>query len=563
MQRESIQAALALLLGPETKYPIRVRATRRLAKQATAAILPLVLTTLSNYPDIITPAWPCWPPQYEHTGQLLLHFSQQEGISLFDLLHHPTLDTSAGPVLWISIIEAANLSPLIDNEDIFCQGFLTPWTSVHYAAAMALATRARNNVLHPATIDILKHQQKIQEISPIQLTVAYALLNSGDVMGFEGLSAYLHDGIPQEIRKAATFIFATEHPLKIPLLQQERLTTQLLHLLGDSDVEIVQHAAHTISIIALPDTLPRLYAELDNARVDVKITILTILEEIARHNKMLRHHIRQHILIMRLLPLLQSSQPDLRRQVCYTLAACGGEYVAAVLGTIVMNHEHPGQGEAIECLRFFHGVLRAPLRGNITRWLRSILVTNQEDLQVTALDSLAQILWQARNSGRQQIWQELGQEIFEEGTPLQLLQAQSPLLRQRTLELLATLGNFLTTVHDLHPLYCQLLLEDNDSGVRACAAYVCGQTEARWAIPTLLQALFDKDENVAHTALNALACLTTFNDSIVVYVLTELTRLQDDKHGTTPNLAHAARLILKKWQQIEHSTTAKTLHGFH
>jgi HEAT repeat protein len=562
MQRESIQASLALLLGPETEYRMRVRATRRLAKQG-AAILPLVLTTLSNYPEIITPAWPWWPPQYEHTSHLLLHFSQRDGINLSDLLRHPAIDATAGPVLWISIIEAANLSPHMDNEDLHCQGFRTTWTSVHYAAAMALATRARNNPLHLSTIDILLQQQEIQEILPIQLTISYALLNSGEVMGFEGLSACLYDGIPQEIRKAATFIFATEHPLKIPLQQQEKLITQLLHLLSDSDAEIVQQAAHTLSIIARPDTLTRLYAKLENVEENVQITILTVLEEIARHNKTLQHHIRQHIFIMRLLPLLQSSQPDLRRQVCYTLAACGGEYVAAVLGTIVMNNEHPGQGEAIECLRFFYGVLRAPLRGNIMRWLLSILATNQEDLQVTALDSLAQILWQARNSGRQQIWLEISQEIFEAGTPLQLLQAPSPLLRQRTLELLAALGNFLTTAHDLHTLYCKLLLEDNDSGVRACAAYVCGQTEARWAISALLQSLFDTDTNVAQTALNALARLTTSKDSIVVYALTELTRLQDEDNNTPHDLAHTARIILKKWQQRERNSAGKTLHSSH
>lgn len=561
MQRESIQAALALLLGPETEYRVRVRATRRLAKQG-ATSLPLVLTTLSNYPEITIPAWPWWPPQYEHTSHLILHFSQRESISLASLLHHPVLTTAAGPVLWISVIEAANLSSQGDSEEIFYQGCCATWASVRYAAAMALAARARTNPLHPATIDMLHSKQDAQETFPMQLAVAYALLNHGDILGFEGLSACLHDNMSQEIRKAAAFIFATEHPLKIPLPQQEKLIAQLLHLLSDRDTEIVQHAAHALSTIATPETLTRLYTELEDSTEPVQITILTILEEIARYNKTLRHHIRQHILITRLLPLLQSTRPDVRRQVCYTLAACGGEYVAAVLGTLVMNHEHPGQGEAIECLRFFHGVLRAPLRGNITRWLLSMLTTNQEDLQVTALDSLTQILWQARNSGRQQVWQEMSQEMFERGALFQLLQEQSPLLRQRTLELLAAFGHFLSTVPELHPLYCQVLLEDKDSGVRACAAYVCGQTEARWALPALLQALFDCDENVAHTALSALARITTLDDSIVVYVLTELTRLQVEGDNTSSTLAQAARLILKKWHHLARYEVDKTLHTF-
>ena len=50
-----MQAALALILGPETEYQTRVRATRRLMKQG-SAILPLVLNTLSKYPEITDPS---------------------------------------------------------------------------------------------------------------------------------------------------------------------------------------------------------------------------------------------------------------------------------------------------------------------------------------------------------------------------------------------------------------------------------------------------------------------------------------------------------------------------
>src|SRR5581483_10409492 len=69
--KESVQAALTLLLGPETEYSMRVRAVRRLAKQG-PAILPVLLSTLSSFPAITVPAWPWWPPQYEHCARLLL-----------------------------------------------------------------------------------------------------------------------------------------------------------------------------------------------------------------------------------------------------------------------------------------------------------------------------------------------------------------------------------------------------------------------------------------------------------------------------------------------------------
>ncbi len=110
MRQESIQVALALLLGPETDYQIRTRATRRLTKQG-LAILPSLLTTLNNYPEITTPPWPWWPPQYEHISRLLLSLIQYEQLHLEDLLHHPVLEQPIGPVLWISVLETTNLPP--------------------------------------------------------------------------------------------------------------------------------------------------------------------------------------------------------------------------------------------------------------------------------------------------------------------------------------------------------------------------------------------------------------------------------------------------------------------
>lgn len=560
MQQESIQAALALLLGPKTEYRTRLRATRRLAKQG-STILPLVLSTFSNYPEITRPAWPWWPPQYEHTSRLLLHLSQHEKISLGELLHHPILGDAPGPVLWTSIMEAASLVPQEDNEELLCQGLHTAWASVRYAAAMALATRARAHSLYPSTCTMLHHHQGEHETYPVRLTASYALLNNKDPAGLEVLMCLLLADVPDEIRKAATFILATECPLQLTPDQQERLSAHLIQLLGDSDVEIAQHAAHALSKIATSQTILTLYPLLETADEHIQIIILTILEEIAQHDKTLRHQMRQHSLTMRLLPMLKSIHPDLRRQACYTLAACGGEYVAAVFGTIVMNKEHPGQGEVIECLRCFHGALRAPLRGHIVRWLLRVLATPEENLQVTALDSLAQLLWQARNSGRQAAWQEISQEVLQNDTFKALLNAASPLLRQRTLELCAALGKFLHTTPEFHPYFQSLLLDDSDSGVRACAAYVCGKAGARWAIPNLLQALLDTDEHVASTALHALAETTTTEDTVVVYALTELTRLQEDSIPAIHNLAHEARAILKKWHKTDQNEGHKTLHS--
>src|SRR6266487_6568537 len=63
--QEHTLAALALLLGPETSYAMRLRAARRLARQG-PSVLPTLLTTLNAYPEITSPPWPYWPPQYEH-----------------------------------------------------------------------------------------------------------------------------------------------------------------------------------------------------------------------------------------------------------------------------------------------------------------------------------------------------------------------------------------------------------------------------------------------------------------------------------------------------------------
>src|SRR5712692_2217549 len=93
--QESILAAMALLLGPETDYHVRVRATQRLARQG-PAVLPVLLATLSNYPEITSPPWPWWPPQYEHCSRLLIALSDPTQIGIEDLLRHPALEQCAG-----------------------------------------------------------------------------------------------------------------------------------------------------------------------------------------------------------------------------------------------------------------------------------------------------------------------------------------------------------------------------------------------------------------------------------------------------------------------------------
>jgi HEAT repeat protein len=560
MQQESIQAALALVLGPETEYQVRARATRRIARQG-PAILPFLLNTLSNYPEITTPAWPWWPPQYEHTSRLLLHLSQRAHIPLTDLLHHMALEQLPGPVLWTSLMEAAGLLPHVNNEEFLCQGLETYWASVRYTAAMALVARAKKSPLQQSTLKVLQSHQGSDEEFPVRLTTSYALLCSGEYIGLETLESFLLPHTPAEVRKAATFILATELPIPLSVSQRTRLNMLLLRLLHDPDPTIGQQAAHALSKIAGPALLSTLYEQLENAPIRTQIIILTALEELTQR-KTMRYHMRQHALPTRLLPLIKSADPDLRRQVCYTLAACGGEYVAAVLGTIVMNKEEIGRGEALESLRFLQGALRAPLRGNIIRWLLQVLPTTDEEIQVTVLDSLTHLLWQAYNHGRKQAWKEIRYELTHEGTALRLLHAPNPLIRQRALELLPALGDFLNITPELHYPLQYIMLTDSDSGVRACAAYICGKTNARWAISALLRALADPDEHVSHTALNAIARITTPDDPIILYAVTELAQLKDDNHAPMHNLARAAISLLKKWKKSEQDEIRKSLHSF-
>ena len=558
IRQENIQVALALLLGPETDYPLRVRATRRLTKQG-SAILPLLLTTLNNYPEITTPAWPWWPPQYEHISRLLLYLIQHEHVQLEDLLHHPLLEQSPGPVLWTSVLETTNLLPHIDYEKLLCAGLETPWATVRYSAAMALATKAGKALLQSSTVETLKKHS--DEAYSVRLAISYALLHCNEQGGLEELLNLTHLLMPREVRKAAVFILATDLPRQLTLPQREQLTTHLLELLLDPDMELAHEAAHALGDVIEPTSLPTLYKLLETSDTQRQIILLTVLEELTQKRQM-RDLMRENSLPTRLLPLVKTADQELRRQACYTLAACGGEYVAAVFGTLVLNHEHPGHTEAIESLRQLRGVLRAPMRANVVRWLLRTLDGATEETCITAVNTLTHLLWQAQTQGYQYAWQEMSDEIIKSGIVLELLQLDSSRIRQHLIELLIPLDGYLTKNRQLHTSLKQFLRTDNDSGVRACAAYACGQTGARWAIPDLIHALLDPDENVARTALSALEQITTPDDILVASVISELAHLYDDKDRSANILAFEAWSIMKKWQKAEQKDECKKLHSF-
>lgn len=580
MRQESSRAALALLLGPETNYHLRVRATRRLARQG-PSILPILLTTLSNYPEITSPAWPWWPPQYEHCSRLLIHFSQRTQMRLDAMLQHPALIQPAGPVLWTSVIEAAGLLPHEDYEALLCRGLEAPWMMVRYAAAMALATRASKGKLRNTTIAALQQHQDENEAFPVRLTSAYALLSSGENIGLETLIQLMDPVAPEEARKAATFVIATELPARLTLSQRERLTARLMCSLQDPNEELALYAAHALGSIAPPSALSSLCAMLEYQNTQIQTVVLAALEEMTHRNAM-RRMLLQQALPARIIPLLRSEATEVRRQASYTFAACGGEYVAAVLGSIVLNRDHPSHVEVIEALRLLHGALRAPLRTSVVRWLLRALSQTQEDVQVNALDSLAYLLWQARTRGCKQAHQEISREIIHDGSVFCLLNDSSSWVRQRTIELLGMLlqytesgprkGRVATSASATSPAISKpsmgcapgsqsrvlnsisgqlmhLLHDDRDSGVRACVAYVCGQLDARWAIPDLLQVLLDPDEHVAETALSTLGLLATPDDSIIIYTVRELAHLGAAADHAPSPLEQAARALLKKWRK--------------
>lgn len=549
VHRENIQAALALLLGPETDYVVRARATRRLTRQE-PTILPILLATLSNYPEITTPAWPWSPPQYEHCSRLLAHFSQQTQIQLAHMLRHATTPQPAGPVLWVSIIEAIMLLPDEGLEALLREGLATRWITVRYAAAMALATRAKHASLDETTVNALRtHLGECEDLT-IRLAAAYALLNAGKAYSLETLIQLMDARFPDEVRKAATFILATNFPLQLCPSQRTQLSSHLLCLLEDTNMDLALSAAHALSKIAPPSMLSLLSRMLDKHDPQIQIATLTALEEIAHKNPMKRI-MRSQALPARIVPLLKAETREVRRQASYTLAACGGEYVMAVFGTLIHNRDYPGRIEAVEGLRLLSSVLRPAVRMHIVCWLLGLLSEPQEEIQITSLNSLAYILWQTRKRGPIQAWHNMSSELLSTGIIPHLLRNDSACIRQQALELIGLLQDKRPELHALYSSMVHILQTDSDSGVRACAAFVCGQIAAYWSRPALLQTLLDEDSAVAETAFHALCQLTTTHDAIFVYVVKELIHYSDPRSDQPHPLAQLAQEMLKKWYKTE------------
>lgn len=542
-RQERTFKALTLLLGPETAYATRSRATRYLARQGTA-VLPLLLSTLHHYPELTSPPWPAWPPQYEQCSRLLIHLCHDAHLSLEALLQHPAISQPTGPVLWTSVIEAVDVQPDAAYESLLCNGLVAPWETTRYAAAMALANLTGILPLHASTRAALRLCQRAQEPVSVRLAASYTLLRSKDSSGIEVLMKLLADNMTGEVCKATIFILATEPPTDLNPQQHEQLTRLLLTALINENSEISQLAAHTLGSIAHPSTVFLLFPLIAAGLPSVQIAALLTLEEMAQH-KNIRLTLRQHMLSANILPLLRSTSSAVRRQASYTLAAIGGEYVAAVLGTALCNSEHIGQIEAIEALRLLHGVLRHPTRAKVVQWLLFVLTQPQEEVQITALDSLAYLVWQTRTRSKLLASTAICSAISQDRTTMQLLASPHAWVRQRAIELLCMLDN---QPPALHAQLLYLLHNDIDSGVRACIAFILGQVAAHWAIPALLQALLDSDEHVAITALNALSQLAIATDAIVLYCVQELATFGSAVEHSADELQTSARLLLKKWR---------------
>jgi HEAT repeat protein len=543
--QERTLKALMLLLGPETDYEMRLQAARRLARQGTA-MLPLLLHTLSHYPEITSPAWPAWPPQYEHCGRLLLHLCQQAHLPLENILQHAILTQPIGPVLWISVIEAVDVLPAAAHETLLHDGLQTEWETTRYSAAMSLANLAGTMPLQEETLVTLRTCQHPHETLPVRLAASYALLRCEDTSGIEMLIRLLTENVPDEVRKATVFVLASEPPTHLSPQQQNQLSQLLLHALTEEQHDIRQYAARALGGIAVPSTPHLLHPLLTaTATPSTQVAALLALEEMAKRND-IRSAMRRHILASDILPLLRSTHHEVRQQASYTLASIGGPFVMAALGTALFLHEQRGHVEAIEGLRLVHGVLRTPTCTHAVQWLLSTLRSSQEKIQVTALDSLAYLVWRTRTQRHKTANVALCSAILEDGMPMQLLASSSAWVRQRAIELLCMLDN---QPPILHKQLIHLLHTDGDSGVRACIAYILGQVHADWAIPHLLHTLLDIDTQVAITALHALGELATPENAIVMYSIQELALLRHIKNGEENELVTEAQLLLKVWRK--------------
>jgi HEAT repeat protein len=542
-QREQVLAAIIVLLGKETDYQKRVRASHQLARVG-PEILPLLLRTLHTYPEITSPAWPWWPPQYEQISRLLIQLSQQAHVSLEDLLRVPYLSRPPGPVLWTSVMQAAGLLPHMEYDPLLRAGLHAPWWTARYAAATAVANRAAHISLSPEMRQELYQLQSADPEIPVRLVASCALLRCADSNGLEAPMHFLRAQVAPDVRKAALFILATELPIPLVPEQKQHLAELLLHCLWDEDQQIALHAARALKSVASPTTLPELDRLLDSPCSHTRLAALITFEELAGR-KTTRYAIQQQLIPKHIGALLQEQEPEVRRQACYTLAALGGEYATAVLGTVILNDLHPAHLEAIEALRLLPDIQRPPLLARVMRWLLRELAQPVETAQVRALDSLSYLIWQAHAQRRRAVLQTIAQELQESGSIFQLLASASARVRQRTVELLSLLDLQLSAQR---ATLLEMLHHDIDSGVRACIAHTLGQTSSLWAIPDLLQALTDRDEHVAEAALDALGAMPLLDDAPIVYAVKELAaytlpiwKLRERHH-----LAHAARVWLKK-----------------
>jgi len=346
-------------------------------------------------------------------------------------------------------------------------------------------------------------------------------------------------------------LLATEPPQYLTAMQQARLTRLLLATLQDHNGEIALLAAHALYTVAVPSILPSLCSLLNIPRPQLQIAVLTTLEELASRPALRHAMLQQGTLLSQITALLRADIPEVRRQASFTLAACGGAYATAALGTTLLNSEHPAYEQAMEAIRLLHNVLHATTRTRVVGWLLQSLHhaqayesdKEQEERYITALDSLAFLALRAQKHPRKQALAEISFEIFRDTLPLRLLASQSAWVRQRAIELL---GLLIDHPQPVQSQLLHLLRRDEDSGVRACCAYTLGQLAVRAAIPDLIFLLLDPDTSVAETALHALGRIATSDDTIVVAAMRELAMYGSATRQKKERLASIAQKQLKK-----------------
>ncbi len=551
LEREQALAGIALLLGPDTDYHKRQRAVQRLVR-AGPALLPLLIRALHKHPEILFTAWPWWPPQYEQVGRLLLQLCQQAQLALEDLLAWPECAGEPGPVLWTAVIEAAGRLPYVEHEPLLRAGLSAPWLTVRYAAVMALANRVAHNPPGLETRQMLLAVCRSYESEPsVRLMAAGALVRCADESGLEVVLDFLAPAIDDEYRKAALFLLATELPNALVVTQRATLLEQLLRVLQDADPQLAQYAARALSGIATVETLPSLSRLLETPCIHTRMAVLSTLEELARR-KVMRYVIQQQQIVQKIAALVQVEELEMRRQACYTLATVGGNYTTGVLGTIILDVDHPAYVEAIEALRLLPDVQHLPVMTRIIRWLLYALGQPQEKVQVCALDTLSYLIVQARSQRQRQSLQVFAEEVEQSRIVFQLLASSSPRVRQRTIELL---GIFDAQLITQRVILLEMLRHDIEGSVRATIASMLGQNAAIWALPDLLLALLDSEEYVAEAALVALCALPLQEEELLIQALKEVGgyRLPVWRLSERRNLARSARQWLQRRGTVRRS----------